>query len=61
MADDLQQVILDELRALRNDIQPRLRKVEEKQANLDGKMTVTGVFCTAIGSVIALVINLFRS
>lgn len=50
---DIQEIILEELRALRSDIVPRINKVEQWQANANGKITMFGLFCAGIGGVVS--------
>ncbi len=38
---------------LKNDLAPRVVNVERWQSNIDGKITMFGLFCGMIGSAIA--------
>ena len=60
MSDDIQQIILDELRALRSDIHPRLRAVETWQSEANGKITMIGLFATMMGGVVTWVAGMFH-
>lgn len=60
MPDNVTQIILDELRAMREDIAPRLRKVESWQDNADGKITMFGLFCSAIGGIVVWFVGTFK-
>ena len=53
MSKDISEVILEELREFRRDMQVRVNKVESWQANADGKITMFGLFCTGIGGIAA--------
>ena len=55
MSDEISKIILEELRALRADMQPRMSKVEKWQSNADGKITMFGIFCAGIGSIITFI------
>jgi len=66
--DDISQIILDELRAHREEsrdrhdkIETRVRNVEAWQSNADGKITVFGLVGVFIGGFVTWVTNLFHN
>ena len=67
MANDISQIILDELREHRREsadrhelMDVRLRTVENWQHEIKGKATMFGVICTACGGIIAWLTSLLH-
>lgn len=73
MNNDIQQVILEEVRNIRGELQlhrsesaerhenldVRVRNTEKWQSNADGKITVIGVVAVMVGSVLTWLANKF--
>lgn len=57
MSDNISEIILEELRELRKDLTPRVVKIEQWQANVEGKATMFGVLVTALTGFIAWITN----
>ncbi len=49
MSEEISKIILEELRAFREDAMPRLTAVERWQSNVDGKISMFGLICVALG------------
>lgn len=67
MADDISQIILDELRAHRQEsaqrhegFDKRIRKVEIWQADASGKMTMLGLVGVVAGGIVTWLTQIFR-
>lgn len=60
MSKDISEIILEELREFRKDMHNRVGKVEMWQSNVDGKITVFGLFCAAIGSFVVWMTNILH-
>lgn len=60
MSDEISNIILEELRALRSDLAPRVNAVEKWQSNADGKITMFGIFCVTIGGMISWVVSILK-
>lgn len=67
MSDDITQIILDELREHRKEsndrhvaIDKRVRKVENWQAEANGKITIIGTVGVAVGGIVTWLTDVFR-
>lgn len=50
MKDDIASIILQELRDMKADLTPRLRKVESWQDNFSGKMSIIAIVASGVGA-----------
>ena len=64
---DIQEVILEELRAHRTEsnarhveMDKRVRNIENWQSDANGKITMFGAFGTALGAFIVWVVSIFK-
>lgn len=45
---------------LKDDLSPRVNKVEAWQSNADGKLTAFGAFCVTIGGIVGWLVSLIK-